>query len=212
MATKRKTAAKRSVKKAASRKRGATPKAPPERVGLIELGGKPATVVGEDVKVGQEAPRFRAQVGSWPETDTWAEIDPLEATQGKVRILAAMPSLSTNVCDMETRRFNQEAASLGGDIYIIGVTTDLPTAQRSWCGAAGVERVMTVSDHMTTEFGVKYGVLLKERRWFRRAVFVVGKDDRVKYAAYMPALGVEPDYATVLAAAKQALAEEESKR
>jgi len=72
--------------------------------------------------------------------------------------------------------------------------------------------VMTVSDHMTTEFGVKYGVLLKERRWFRRAVFVVGKDDRVKYAAYMPALGVEPDYATVLAAAKQALAEEESKR
>ena len=208
MVTKSKKAVKKTAKRTASRKPASSaPKAPSERMGLIEVGGKPATVIGRDVKIGQKAPRFKAQVGSWPGLNTWAEVDPLAATKGKVRILAAMPSLNTNVCDTETRRFNREAASLGDDICVIGVTTDLPVAQKSWCGAAGVERVMTVSDHMATEFGLKYGALIKERRWFRRSVFVVGKDDKVKYTAYLPALGVEPNYDEVLAAAKQALVE-----
>jgi thiol peroxidase len=89
---------------------------------------------------------------------------------------------------------------------VIAISTDLPIAQKRWCGAAGVERVMMVSDHMAGEFGVKYGTLIKERRWFRRAVFVVGQDDVIYYAAYMPKLGDEPNYDEVLAAAKQLLA------
>jgi thioredoxin-dependent peroxiredoxin len=198
------------VRKAPARKpaakRGAAPAAPPERAGLIELAGKPATVVGDDVRVGQAAPHFTAQVGSWVGLNTWDEADPLEATSGKVRILTALPSLDTSVCDTETRRFNEAAASLGDDIRVIAVSMDLPIAQKRWCGAAGVERVMVVSDHLAGEFGVKYGTLIKERRWFRRAVFVVGKDDRLHYVAYMPRLGDEPNYEEVLAAAKQLLA------
>jgi thiol peroxidase len=110
------------------------------------------------------------------------------------------------VCDKETRRFNEEAVGLGDDVRVIAISTDLPIAQKRWCGAAGVERVMMVSDHMAGEFGVKYGTLIKERRWFRRAVFVVGQDDVIYYAAYMPKLGDEPNYDEVLAAAKQRLA------
>jgi len=174
---------------------------PTRRVGLMELSGKPATIVGDDVAVGQAAPRFMAQVGLWPGYDMWAEVDVLGETAGKVRILAAVPSLDTGTCDAETRRFNEEAAVLSQNIVIVTISADLPPAQRRWCGAAGVERVVVVSDHMGMEFGVRYGCLMAERRWLRRAVFVVDARDIVVYAAYMPKLGEQPDYAAVLAAA-----------
>ncbi len=183
-----------------------TPKTPPERFGVIEVGGKPATVIGEEVEVGQKAPHFKAQVGSWLGLDTWAEVDPLDSTRGLVRILAAVPSLDTSTCDMETRRFNTEAANLSEAVRIITISTDLPVAQKRWCGAAQVDRVVAVSDHIAGEFGLKYGALIKERRWLRRAVFVVDQDDVIRYAAYMPKLGDQPDYDAVIAAARQVLA------
>ena len=170
-----------------------------ERSGLIKVGGKDATVIGDDLKAGSKAPDFTVQ------TTDWTPMRGLADTQGKVRIIAAVPSLDTDVCDRETRRFNVEAAALGKDIVIEVISTDLPYAQKRWCGAAGVDQVKTLSDHMTGKFGEDYGVLIKERRILRRAVFVVGKDDKLAYVAYMPALGDEPDYAAVLAAAKKAL-------
>jgi len=171
-----------------------------ERTGLIKVGGKDATVIGNDAKVGDLAPDFSVQ-----KTD-WSSMRGLADTAGKVRILAAVPSLETDVCDREARRFNQEAASLGKDVVIEVISTDLPYTQKRWCGATGVDQVLTLSDHMAVEFGEKYGVLVKERRTFRRAVFVVGRDDKLKYVAYMPELGTEPDYAEVLETAKKALA------
>ena len=170
-----------------------------ERFGIIKVGGKDATVIGDDVKVGQSAPDFTVHA-----TD-WSVVRGLADTEGKVRIIAAVPSLDTDVCDRETRRFNQEAASLSKDILIQVLSTDLPYAQKRWCGAAGVEQVMTLSDHQSVEFGEKYGVLIKERRILRRAVFVVGRNGKIMYADYMPALGDEPHYADVVEAAKQAL-------
>jgi thiol peroxidase len=171
----------------------------PERVGLVKVGGKDATIIGDDIKVGQTAPDFTAHA-----TD-WTVVRGLADTAGKVRILAAVPSLDTEVCDRETRRFNQEAASLGADIVIEVLSTDLPYAQKRWCGAAGVDQVKTLSDHQTAEFGERYGCLIKERRTLRRAVFVVDRHDKVVYADYMPAIGNEPNYEDVLAAAKKAL-------
>jgi thiol peroxidase len=170
-----------------------------ERFGLIKVGGKEVTVVGDDVKVGAVAPEFTLHTNEWEETRGLAD------TAGKVRILAAVPSLDTSVCDRETRRFNEEAAALSTDIAIEVISTDLPYTQKRWCGAAGVQQVMTLSDHMNVEFGLKYGVLIKERRILRRAVFVVGRDGKLTYDAYMPELGVEPDYAAVMQAAKEAL-------
>jgi thiol peroxidase len=170
-----------------------------ERTGLIQLAGKDATIIGDDVKVGQTAPDFNAQALDW------SAVRGLADTKGKVRIIAAVPSLSTDVCDRETRRFNQEAANLSKDIVIEVISMDLPYTQKAWCGAAGVDQVMVLSDHMNAEFGEKYGCLIKERRIFRRSVFVVDRQDKVTYVAYMPALGVEPNYEEVLDAARAAL-------
>ncbi len=145
-----------------------------ERFGLIKVGGKDATVIGDDVKVGQTAPEFTAHALDW------SLVRGLADTKGKVRIIASVPSLDTDVCDRETRRFNTEAAALGKDIVIQTISTDLPYAQKRWCGAAGVEQVMVLSDHQNAEFGEKYGVLIKERRILRRAVFVIGRDDKIR--------------------------------
>jgi thiol peroxidase len=174
-------------------------KGPIERVGLLELAGKPATVIGDDLQAGQLAPEF------WAHANDWSVFNGLADTHGKVRIFAAVPSLSTETCDRETRTFNQRAAELSDEIVILTISTDLPPTQKLWCGNAGIDRVKTVSDHDDTDFGVKYGTLIKERRYHRRAVFVVDKTDTLVYVAYMPALGVEPNYDEVLAAAKAAL-------
>jgi thiol peroxidase len=135
----------------------------------------------------------------------WSRVNALESSRGMVRVLAAVPSLETSVCDRETRRFNLEAASLSSDVRIFVLSADLPYTQKRWCGAAGVDRVVTLSDHMEAEFGRKYGCLIEERRILGRAVFVVGRDDKVTYSAYMAALGDEPDYDAVLAAVRRAL-------
>jgi thiol peroxidase len=170
-----------------------------ERKGLIQFGGADQTVVGPDIEVGQEAPAFTAVANDW------SEIDPLAESQGKVRVLSAILSLETSVCDTETRRFNEAAAALGEDVAIFVLSHDLPFTQKRWCGAAGVDQVATLSDHKLGDFGPKYGVLLKEMRVLRRAVFVVDRGGKVTYADYMPALGVEPDYEAVLAAVKTSL-------
>ncbi len=170
-----------------------------ERFGLLNIGGTDVTILGEDVIVGQKAPEFRAQ------SLNWELIKVLDSTREKVRIIAALPSLETGVCDRETRRFNEEAAKLDENIVIIPISTDLPYTQSRWCAAAGIDQVMVVSDHMETSFGLNYGCLIKERRILRRAVFIIDLEDKVRYVDYMATLGDEPDYAEVIAQAKNVL-------
>ena len=170
-----------------------------ERPGIIKFGGVDVTIIGADIKKGQAAPDFIVHALDW------SDVRGLETTAGKVRIIAAVPSLETAVCDRETRRFNEEAASLSDEIAILVISTDLPFTQKRWCGAAGIDQVKVLSDHMAVEFGEKYGCLIKERRVLRRAVFVVDRNDIVTYVEYMPVIGDEPDYEAVLAAAKIAL-------
>ncbi len=170
-----------------------------ERFGIVKFKGQPVTVLGPDLVPGDMAPEFSVQ------TLDWTSFNGLENTAGKVRIITSLPSLETDVCDRETRRFNLEAAAMSKDIIILAISTDLPYTQKRWCGAAGVEQVTVLSDHMTTDFGLKYGCLIKEVRVFRRAVFVVDRSGKITYAAYMPALGDEPNYVEVLAAAKAAI-------
>jgi thiol peroxidase len=170
-----------------------------ERKGLIEFKGRDQTVVGPDIEVGQQAPAFKAVANDW------SYVDPITEYAGKVRVLSSILSLETSVCDTETRRFNQEAAALGKDVVIFVLSHDLPFTQVRWCGAAGVDQVIMLSDSALDEFGPKYGVRLKEMRVLRRAVFVVDRDGQVTYADYMPALGVEPDYEVVLNAVRETL-------
>jgi thiol peroxidase len=165
----------------------------------IPFRGQEEPVVGMEITVGTKAPDFLAVAKDW------SEVYPLAMTRGGVRILTAVPSLETSTCDRETRRFNVEAAGLDKDVSIFVISMDLPYAQDRWCGQAGVDRVVTLSDHLYAEFGIKYGCLIRARRLLRRAVFVVGRDDVVRYVAYMPKLGDEPDYGAVLDAALSSL-------
>jgi thiol peroxidase len=169
------------------------------RTGIFEFRGQDSPVIGTDIKIGQPAPEFITH------DMNWALVKGLESTQGKVRIIGSLPSLNTSVCDRETRRFNQEAAALGDDVVILMVSMDLPYALKNWCAAAGVDRVVTLSDHMSGEFGEKFGVLLQNQRILRRAIFVVDRYGDVVYATYMPKMGDEPNYEEVLAKAKSAL-------
>jgi thiol peroxidase len=168
-----------------------------ERVGLLKFEGNDVTVIGPDIQVGQKAPDFTVV------TQDWKTFNGLKDTQGKVRIIGSLPSLSTSVCDRETRRFNQEASGLDERIIILTVSMDLPFTLKNWCAAAGVDRVKTLTDYKNADFGQKYGVLLKDQRFLRRAVFVVDQNDQVVYSAYMPAIGLEPDYPQVLEAARR---------
>jgi thiol peroxidase len=170
-----------------------------ERKGLIQFNGKDVIVVGEDLKIGQQAPSFKAHL------QDWSYLDLLKLSRGKVRIIASVQSIDTSVCDRETRKFNEEAASLSKDVSIIVISTDLPFAQKRWCGAAGINQVMVVSDHLKASFGKKYGCLMKDQRILRRAIFVVDRKYKITYAAYMKTLSDEPDYAAVLDAARKAL-------
>jgi len=169
------------------------------RNNVFKIGDNFVTLLGDEVKVGQAAPEFTSVLPGW------ATINPLQESKGNVIILSAVPSLDTDTCDRETRRFNEEASKLGDDIIIYTISTDFPMAQKRWCGAAGVERVKVVSDVVDTDFGIKYGVLIKERRYFRRSVFIVGRDGKLVYINYLPVLGQEPDYDEVIKAAKAAL-------
>jgi len=166
---------------------------------FFKLGNNFATILGDDVKVGDMAPEFTSMLPGW------RPINPLQESKGKVVILCAVPSIDTETCDIETRRFNEEASKLSSDIVIYTVSTDFPFAQKRWCGAAGVERIRLVSDVLETEFGLKYGLLIKERRFFRRAVFIVDREGKLTYVNYLPILGQEPDYREVIEVAKQAL-------
>jgi len=166
---------------------------------FFKLGDKFATVIGDDVKVGEQAPEFTSAA------QNWAPVNPVAESKGKVAILSAVPSLDTEVCDRETRRFNEEAAKLGDDIIIWTISTDFPFAQKRWCGAAGIDKVRVVSDVLEAEMGVKYGLLVKERRYLRRAVFVVNREGKLTYVAYMEHNGLEPNYDEVINAAKEAL-------
>ena len=166
---------------------------------FFKLADKFVTIIGDDVKVGDVAPEFTSVVPGW------GTVNPLQESKGKVIILSVVPSLDTETCDRETRRFNEEASRLSDDIIIYTISTDFPMAQKRWCGASGVDKVKVVSDVVNAEFGEKYGVLIRERRYHRRSVFIVGRDGKLTYVKYLPTLGEEPIYEEVIAAAKEAL-------
>ena len=167
-----------------------------ERTGLITFQGNPLTLLGSEVKVGDDAPDVELLDN---------ELNPvkLSSLKGKVAVLVAVPSLDTSVCDLETRRFNEEAANLGDDVAVVAISMDLPFAQARWCGAAGIGNVQTLSDHRDAAFGTAYGVLIKELRLLARAVFVVDRDGDVRYVQLVKEVTHEPDYEDVLHAVRE---------
>jgi thioredoxin-dependent peroxiredoxin len=168
-----------------------------ERAEVFTMAGAARTLVGPELKVGDTAPAFTVVSNDLKTVES-------SAYAGKVRMISVVPSLDTGVCDAQTRRFNQEAASLGENVVILTISMDLPFAQKRWCGAAGIEQVITLSDHRDASFGTAYGTLIKELRFLARAVFVVDSSDKLVHVEYLTAAGNHPNYEAALEAAKAA--------
>ncbi|WP_147532626.1 thiol peroxidase [Bacillus marasmi] len=162
----------------------------------ITFKGNPVTLLGQEVKVGDKAPNFTVLANDLSPVS-------LDNSKGSVRLISVVPSLDTGVCDQQTRRFNEEAANLD-NVQILTVSVDLPFAQKRWCGAAGIDKVQTVSDHRDLSFGEAFGVAIQELRLLARAVFVIDSNDVVTYAEYVSEATNHPNYEAAIEAAKQA--------
>ena len=167
-----------------------------ERKGEITFQGNPLTLIGSAMNVGDSAPDV-ALLGN--------DLSPvqLSAYKGKVCVISVVPSLDTPVCDMQTRKFNEEAGSLGEHVAILTMSMDLPFAQARWCGAAGVDKVATLSDHRDAAFGEAFGLFIKELRLLARAVLVVDQEGIIQYNQLVKEVTEEPDYSAVLEAVKK---------
>lgn len=167
-----------------------------ERSGATTLKGNPLTLIGPELKPGDSAPDFEA-------VDNTLQPVTLRTTGNKVRIFSVVPSLDTPVCDAQTKRFEDEASKLK-DVDIFTVSMDLPFAQKRWCGAFGVDHVKMLSDHRSGSFGEHYGTLIKELRIESRAIFVVDRDNKIRYAEYVKEVADHPDYEAALKAVQSA--------
>jgi len=168
-----------------------------ERPGAVKFKGNPITLIGPEIKVGDKAPDFTLTANDLSKVG-------LSNSSGKVRLISVVPSLDTPVCDAQTRRFNEEAATLGDNVTVLTVSVDLPFAQKRWCGTAGINRVQTLSDYYDHSFGIAYGTLIKELHLDTRAIFVIDANDVVRYVEYVPEVTSHPDYEAALEAARRA--------
>lgn len=157
--------------------------------------GNPITLAGTQVKVGDKAPNFKVSKNLLTDVT-------LADYAGKIKLISVVPSLDTGVCDQQTRRFNEEAASLGDNVAILTISVDLPFAQARWCGAAGVDKVETLSDYKAKSFGQAYGVLIEEFQLLMRSIFVIDANDTVQYVEYLGEMTEHPNYEAALNAVK----------
>jgi thiol peroxidase len=166
-----------------------------ERSAITKFKGNPVTLLGPELKVGDQAPDFQV-------VDTALNPVTLADFSGKIKIICTVPSIDTPVCDAEIRRFNQEAAQLPDNIVVLTFSMDLPFAQKKWCAGAGIERVTTLSDYQERSFSLAYGVLIKELKLMSRSIFIVDAEDKIIYIKHVPEITEEPDYIAVLVTAK----------
>ncbi|TBL81309.1 thiol peroxidase [Paenibacillus thalictri] len=167
-----------------------------ERTGVATFKGNPLTLVGPELKAGDKAPDFKLNANLLEQVS-------LANYAGKVKLISVVPSLDTGVCDAQTRRFNEEASKLGENVVVLTVSVDLPFAQARWCGAAGVDRVVTLSDYKDRNFGQAYGVLINEFQLDFRAIFVVDANDTIQYVEYLKEMTEHPNYEAAVEAVKK---------
>lgn len=165
-----------------------------ERKNVITMKGNPLTLVGPELKAGDKAPSFTL-------TDKTMKPVTLADYAGKVKVISVTPSINTPVCDLQATWFNEDTAEMG-DVYVLNVSMDLPFALSRYCAAKGFDKVATLSDHREASFGTAYGVLIKELRLLARAVFVIDRDDVVRYVQIVPEVTNAPDYDALMAAVK----------
>ncbi|MEG2848621.1 MAG: thiol peroxidase [Bacteroidales bacterium] len=158
-----------------------------ETKNVTSQAGGPLTLLGEPTIIGEIAPNFTA-------VDITGNSIQLNDFKGKTVVLAVFPSIDTKVCAMETREFNKRATSLGDDVVVLTLSKDLPFALGRFCAAEGIKNVIPLSDYIQSEFGLKYGFLIKENMLLARGVIIVDKLGKVVYVEYVNDIIKEPNY------------------
>jgi thioredoxin-dependent peroxiredoxin len=168
-----------------------------ERTGVVTMRGNPLTLIGPALKPGDKAPDFQALA---------QDLSPvtLASSAGKARLLIVVPSLDTPVCSLETVRFNKELAGMPGNAQVYVISTDLPFAQKRFCGTENITNIQTLSDHREAAFGRAYGVLIKDLRLLARALFVIDPKGTITYVQIVPEVAQEPNYDEALNALRAA--------
>lgn len=161
-----------------------------EKKDIVTIRGNPVTLVGSELKIGDNAPDFTVVDGDMKEIS-------LKNYDGKIKVISVAASLDTPVCDMQARRFNQEAARLPDDVIVLNVTMDLPFAIKRFCTTAGIDKIKALSDYRNASFGNAYGVLIKELRLLARSIFVIDRDNILQYMEIVPELTNHPNYDNV---------------
>jgi thioredoxin-dependent peroxiredoxin len=156
-----------------------------------KMGGNIITLIGKKPEVGEKAPDFIV-------LDNDLMPKNLNDFSGKTKLISVVPSLDTKVCDMQTRKFNEEAANFDDDVIVLTISMDLPFAQKRWCGNAGIDRVFTLSDHRYASFGENYGMLIEELRLLNRGIFIIDKNDVIRYSEVVEENHNHPDYDAAL--------------
>lgn len=162
-----------------------------ERRDVVKAHGNPATLTGSQLRVGDKAPDFTVLDRNLKEIG-------LKNFEGKFKLISVTPSLDTPVCDMQARRFNQEAAKFPDSVVVMNISMDLPFAISRFCTTAGIDKVKAFSDHRDSSFGMAYGVLVKELRLLARSVFILDRDNTIRYIEIVPELTEHPDYVKAL--------------
>jgi thiol peroxidase len=166
------------------------------KMNTVTMHGNPLTLTGTELHIGDKAPQFTVLDKDLKEVG-------LNDFKGKIKIISVTPSLDTPVCDLQARRFNEEAAKLSSDVVILNISMDLPFAISRFCTAAGIDRVKAFSDHRDASFGNAYGVLIKELRLLARSIFIIDKDDVIRYKEIVQELTDLPDFLSALDAVKK---------
>ena len=166
-----------------------------EREAAVTLKGNPITLVGPELKVGDKAPDFVCDQGLAPTIS-------LSDMVGKVKIFNVLLSISTPVCQAQTRKFNEELSTIGGDLEAYIVSSDLPMSHKTWCGAEGIELIKGIADYKDNVFGSTYGVLMKDHKLLCRAVFVIDRENIIRHVEYVSEISQEPDYDKALSVIK----------
>jgi len=166
-----------------------------ERKGVVTMQGNPVTLVGPELKVGDKAPDFTVIDQNMKEVRK-------SDFANKIKVISVTPSLDTSVCDLQAHKFEEEATSLPDDVVVLNISMDLPFAIKRFCTAGNIKKVIALSDYRYASFGTNWGVLMKELRLLARAVFIVDKDDTIRYVQIVPEATNHPDYESALNALK----------
>jgi thiol peroxidase len=157
----------------------------------VTFQANPLMLVGRPINIGAPAPGFKVSSQELKEVG-------LADFAGKIKILTTFPSLDTPVCDLQVKEFNKKASGFGPEVAVVGISMDLPFAQKRFCETFEINNARVVSDYKTASFGINYGLLIKELNLLARSVLIVDKNNILRYVQIVPELTHAPDYADVI--------------